>query len=272
MTIHIRDLTTYHEFTQVQSLHRTIWGLSEGLYPPMLNTAAHNGGVVLGAFDDDTMIGFSFAFLGRHPNGTLKLCSQTTGLLPTYRHQGLGERLKWEQFDRARKTGLQLITWTVDPLEAPNAILNFRKLGGLCHTYHVNLYGEHFSAFGEGMPADRLTVEWWLENPRVLRLRRGEATLPLTTSSPVANPARGNGFSRQITHLDLTLTTPTILLEIPVDIQALRRTNLPLARDWRLNTRQVLQTYFANSYQIRDAYSTWADTERRVFYVLKKEE
>lgn len=270
MPITIRDLTNYDEFVQVQTLHRTIWGLSEGLYPPMLNTAAHSGGIVLGVFDGDKMIGFSFGFLGRHADGTLKLCSQTSGLLPAYRHQGLGERLKWEQFDRARKAGLQLITWTVDPLEAPNALLNFRKLGGICHTYYVNLYGEHFSSFGEGMPADRLLVEWWLENPRVLRLRRAEATVPLTPFAPVANPARGTGFSRQIDHLALSLSTPEILLEIPADIQALRRTDLSLALDWRLKTRQAFQACFENGYQIEDAFFTWEDMERRVFLVLKK--
>jgi predicted GNAT superfamily acetyltransferase len=270
MSIVIRDLTTYDEFVQVQALHRTIWGLREGLSPPMLYTAAHNGGVVLGAFDDETMVGFSFAFLGRHPDGTLKLCSQTTGLLPAYRHLGLGARLKWDQYDRARKSGLQLITWTVDPLEAPNALLNFRKLSGVCHTYLPNLYGEHFSTFGEGMPADRLLVEWWLENPRVVRLRRGEATVPLIPAAPFVNPTRGTGLARYIDHLDLSLRTPDLFLEIPADIQALRRVNLPLALDWRLKTRLVFQTYFELGYQIEDAFTTWENGERRVFLSLEK--
>ena len=264
----IRLLTTYDQFLQVQALHRTIWGLEEGLYPPMLNTAAHNGGVVLGAYDGERMVGFSFAFLGCHPDGTLKLCSQTTGLLPEYRHKGLGEQLKWEQYDRARAMGLPLITWTVDPLEAPNAILNFRKLGAISHTYHVNLYGEHFSAFGEGIPADRLTVEWWLAQGRVPRLRRGEATPPLTASGPVANPTEGTGLTRHITRLDLSLTEPHILLEIPADLQTLRQSNLPLALDWRLQTRQTLQHYFEHGYQIEDAFSTWEEGEQRVFCVL----
>lgn len=268
MPIVIRDLHTYEEFTQVQSLHRTIWGLSEGLYPPMLNTAAHNGGIVLGAFDGETMIGFSFAFLGRHPDGMLKLCSQTTGLLPTYRHQGVGERLKWEQYDRARATGLRLITWTVDPLEAPNALLNFHKLGGLCHTYHVNLYGEHFSAFGEGMPADRLTVEWWLDTPRVTQ-RRAQTNSPNAFLAPQINPTRHTASSPTITHLDLSLPDPTLLLEIPAQIQLMRRDALPLALDWRLKIREALQTYFQKGYQITDAFST-ANPERRVYLVLTR--
>ncbi|NJN44457.1 MAG: hypothetical protein HC806_06880 [Anaerolineae bacterium] len=144
MPILIRDLQTYEEFTQVQALHRTIWGLEEGLYPPMLNTVAHNGGVVLGTFDNEKMVGFSFAFLGRHLDGTLKLCSQTTGLLPEYRGKKLGEEMKWAQYDRALAASISLITWTVDPLEAPNANLNFRKLGGICRTYYENLIRRKF--------------------------------------------------------------------------------------------------------------------------------
>ncbi|MCB9136382.1 MAG: hypothetical protein H6636_13210 [Anaerolineales bacterium] len=268
MAIQVRDLQTYDEFTQVQALHRKIWGLSEGLYPPMLNTAAHNGGIVLGAFDEETMIGFSFAFLGKHADGTLKLCSQTTGLLPNYRHQGVGEQLKWEQFDRACAANLRLITWTVDPLEAPNALLNFRKLGGLCHAYHVNLYGEHFSAFGEGMPADRLTVEWWLDTPRVAQ-RRTKTFSSNAFIAPLINPTHSTGFSQKIAHLDLFLTDPTLLLEIPADIQGMRHTVFPNALDWRLQIRKALQTYFQKGYQITDAFSN-SNSEQRVFLVLTR--
>jgi len=270
MSITIRDLHTYPEFIQVQTLHRSIWGLEEGLYPPLLNTAAHNGGVVLGAFDGDTMIGFSFAFLGRHPDGTLKLCSQTTGLLPAYRGKKIGEKMKWAQYDRARTAGLQLITWTVDPLEAPNAMLNFRKLGGICRTYYENLYGEHFSTFGKGLPSDRLLVEWWLELGRVPRLRRGEATTPLAPTGPSTNPAQGHGLSRFITRLELSLDSPTLLLEIPNNLQALRKTNMTLARDWRLKTRQAFLTYLERCYLVEDVYSTWEAGDQRIFYVLRK--
>jgi predicted GNAT superfamily acetyltransferase len=272
MPITVCNLTTYDQFLQVQSLHRTIWGIREGLYPPMLNTAAHNGGLVLGAFDSEKMVGFSFAFLGCHSDGTLKLCSQTTGLLPEYRHKGLGERLKWAQYDHARAVGLQLITWTVDPLEAPNAILNFRKLGSASRMYHVNLYGEHFSTFGEGLPADRLTIEWWLAQGRVPRLRRGEATTPLPSTGPIVNPAKGQGLSLQITELDLSLDAPNLLLEIPVDFQGMRQVDMSLALDWRLRTRLAFQKYFEHGYQIEDAFSTWENGERRVFYVLKNGE
>ena len=53
MTIAIRDLTAYSEFVRVREIQQQCWGFAhgEGLYLPLLNTAAHNGGTVLGAFD-----------------------------------------------------------------------------------------------------------------------------------------------------------------------------------------------------------------------------
>ena len=178
--------------------------------------------------------------------------------------------MKWVQYDRALTSGLSLITWTVDPLEAPNAILNFRKLGGICQTYFENLYGDQFSRLGKGMPSDRFQVEWWLDQGRVSRLRRGESTVPIPPSGPFANPTSGDSTFRHITKLDLDLDSPHVVVEIPSDIQTLRQTNLPLALEWRMKTRQVFQSYFSRGYFVSDGFLTWEENSRRVFYTLKR--
>ena len=65
MTITIRDLTTYDEFQQVRLIQQRCWGFThgEGLYAPLLSSAARNGGMVLGAFDGEQMVGFLFGCL-----------------------------------------------------------------------------------------------------------------------------------------------------------------------------------------------------------------
>ncbi len=269
MTITIRALTRFEEFLELQQLHQTIWGIQAGLYPPMVNTASQNGGVVLGAFDGERMVGFSFAFLGRHHDGSLKLCSQTTGFLPEYRGQGLGTAIKWAQFDRARQMQIPLITWTFDPLEAPNAYLNLHKLGGTSHTYKVNIYGEHFSRFGEGMPSDRLILEWWLEDERVNRLRQGETPPADPPPAPIINPARGPGLTRKISRLELEHAAAEVLLEIPANIQAMRQSDMSLAREWRFATRKAFQTYFQRGYTAVDVYKKRLNNEIRVYYALR---
>jgi predicted GNAT superfamily acetyltransferase len=276
MPVPIRDLTKYDEFLQVRDVQQQCWGFSggEGLYPPMLNTAAENGGIVLGAFDGDKMIGYSFSFLGRHTDGRIKLCSQTMGVLPEYRNKGVAATLKWAQRQRAMEAGLDLITWTYDPLEAPNARLNLRTLGGLSQTYKRNIYGENFGALGQGLPSDRFVVEWRIAGDQVEQRARGIAPAPIGVGGPIANRCAGSSGDRHIEAIDLNLDVPAIRIEIPNDLQAIKKANLSLARDWRLQTRELFEAYFASGYQAIDfvrAGEVWG-TERAShnWYVLMK--
>src|SRR3972149_6478131 len=132
MIIAIRDLTKYAEFLQIRDVHRQVWcfTLGAGLHPPALTAAVENGGAVIGAFDGSKMIGFVFGFIGLHTDRRIKLCSQTMGVLPEYRNKGVAAKLKWAQRQRVLENDLDLITWTYDPLEAPNARRNLRVVGG----------------------------------------------------------------------------------------------------------------------------------------------
>ncbi len=239
----IRDLTTYAEFLQVREVQRACFGFAgqEGLYPPILLTASQNGGVVLGAFDGDAMVGYLFGFLGLHENrGPLKLCSQTMGVLAEYRGRGIAEKLKWAQREHALKLGLKLITWTYDPLEGPNAYLNLRKLHGIARVYKRNIYGEHFGALNEGMPTDRFLVEWWIE-------RVGDWGLEIGDWKEVTR-VEGHGTAQRLVEYDSKSEEEAVRVEVPVDIQAIRKEDMALAVDWRLKTREIFETYFRRGY------------------------
>jgi predicted GNAT superfamily acetyltransferase len=118
------------------------------------------------------MVGFVFGFLGRDQNRFLHH-SHMLAVLAEYRGRGLGENLKWAQRDRVRKQGLDLINWTFDPLQAPNANLNINRLGAVVGKYLLNLYGESSSPLHGGIPTDRFEAEWWLTSPRVEEARKG---------------------------------------------------------------------------------------------------
>ena len=243
MPVPIRNLTKYDEFLQVREVQQQVWGFigGEGLYPPMLNTAAQYGGTVIGAFDGDKMIGFIFGFLGRHTDGQIKLCSQTMGVLAEYRNQGVAAQLKWAQRERMLADGVDLITWTYDPLDAPNARLNLHTLGGVARTYQRNIYGERFSALGTGLPSDRFTAEWWIRSDRVNRTAAGQPLEPIGLGSPIANVCTGSSGDRQIESIDLDLDAPAVRIEIPNDLQSIKKANLSLAMDWRLKTRDLFE-------------------------------
>ena len=261
----IRDLTTYEEFVQVQKVQQACWGFSggEGLYPPVLLTASQNGGTVLGAFDGDKMVGYLFGFLGLHENrGPLKLCSQTMGVLAEYRGRGIAEQLKWAQRDRALKLGLKLITWTYDPLEGPNAYLNLHKLNGIVRTYKRNVYGEHFGALNEGLPTDRFLVEWWVEQLPNIKSKFSNVKGKEITR------VEGSGAVQRLVEVDLKSEDEAVRVETPVNVQAVRKENLSLARDWRFNTREIFETYFGRGYIAVDFAREQRGDEQRNLYTL----
>jgi len=250
----VRDLTKYEEFLQVREVQQQIWGFTqgEGLYPPMLKTAAENGGTIIGAFDGPKLIGFLFGFLGLHRDRRIKLCSQTMGILPEYRNKGVAATLKWAQRERVLANDIDLITWTYDPLEAPNARLNLRTLGGAAHVYRQNIYGENFGALSTGLPTDRFLVEWWIKSDRVQQRHDRTAAEPIGVDSPIANACAGVTGDRRITALDLNLDAPIVRVEIPNDLHAIKKTNIALAQDWRLKTRDLFEAYFARGYEAAD--------------------
>ena len=95
--------------------------------------------------------------------------SHMLGVEAGYRNTGLGRRLKLEQRRLVMASGLDLIAWTFDPLQALNAHLNFAKLGTTAREYHQDAYPDSTSALHAGTPTDRLVAEWWLRSERVVR-------------------------------------------------------------------------------------------------------
>ncbi len=269
----IRDLKNYTEMLKIPELQQEIWGLdnpSIGLYPPIINTMSKNGGVVLGAFDkDEQMIAFLIGFLGREAGGPLKLCSQTMGVLKTWRKHGIAEALKRAQRERALAQDLPLITWTYDPLEGPNARLNLHKLRGVSRTYMCDIYGSQFGALNAGLPTDRLLIEWWVKGDR-LDNELDEKYEDMIWDSPFIFTLQGSGPTRRVVKADLSLDDPMLLLESVADIHPVKEADMELALDWRLKIRRAYETYFAKGYIAVVFMSSIERGERRNRYVLQK--
>ena len=190
----IRPLTTHAEIFAVEQLQRDAWGVPEVDVVPlhMLITPPRHGGLLLGAFDGDRLAGFVFGFLGLTADGRLKHCSHMAGVHPDYRDHGVGYHLKLAQRDHVLAQGLDLITWTFDPLETRNAWLNFHKLGVICHTYIRNLYGAMRATINAGPPSDRFEVEWWIRSQRVVE-RLGVGEISPSSNSSLGGRRAGGG-------------------------------------------------------------------------------
>src|ERR1700737_5027058 len=158
----IRDVGGADELRACQELQRRAWGITEDGYvlPVAVMAGAQKvGGLILGAFNGNQLVGFAFGFLGRLQDNLI-LYSQLTGVHPAHQSAGVGRLLKFEQRRRARDMGLDAVVWAFDPLQASNAAFNLGVLGATCRTYEVDLYGSRSDALNAGLATDRLLAEW----------------------------------------------------------------------------------------------------------------
>ena len=140
----------------------------------MLVATITEGGMAIGAFDGDRLVGSVYGFATHQPN---VLHSHYLAVDPEYRARGLAVELKRRQRDWCLANGRTAMRWTFDPLQLGNAHLNLRSLRAIAVQYHVDFYGPMGGINGR-LPSDRLVVEWNLVDERV----RGAESMDVAVS------------------------------------------------------------------------------------------
>jgi chorismate synthase len=124
----------------------------------------------------------------------------------------------------------------------------------------------------KGLPSDRFLVEWWITSELVEQRSKGIRPEPIGVGSPIANRCAGTSGDRHIEAIDLDIDAPIIRVEIPNDLQAIKKTNMALAWDWRMKMRELFEAYFARGYEAIDfvrAGEVWGPERARYnWYVL----
>jgi predicted GNAT superfamily acetyltransferase len=171
--------------------------------------------------------------------GRPRVVSDFLAIRPDARNLGLATELKRLQAAIALSHGFEEIVWTVDPLRAANARLNFGKLGATAHQYEIDRYGSTFAAslYG-GLPSDRLHVTWDIVSPRVISRLLGQDGVQDPSTTADARPV-APGIND-----DVALAT------IPADIDALLAARPDEALAWRLRLREFLCQAFAAGFTI----------------------
>lgn len=268
--ITIRDAQNIGDYRRSIEVQKEVWGMSDLDIVPIVEliTVQHYGGICAGAFDGDDMVGFVYGMVG-HREGRFFHHSHMLAVLPSYRGRGVGTRLKWAQRDRVLRQRMDLVNWTFDPLQAPNAKLNIRHLGVTINKYVENIYGETKSPLHGGIPTDRLEAEWWLESARVLQAEQGIWSEPVSWQErPRVNHTEMKGAFLHCNGVSLDRDETDLLVEIPHNIAAIMAAQPELALDWRVKTRQLFQNYFSRRYSIVDFHQA----QEEVFYHLRKTE
>lgn len=279
MPLSIRPLTSIADYHACEELQRRVWLISDNVdVVPlhMLKPIHEQGGLLLGAFDGDDLVGFLFGYVGRTERGRYKHCSHMMGIAPGHQSRGIGYRLKLAQRDWALEQGYDLVTWTYDPLQSRNACLNIHKLGGVCRAYVPDYYGPMADGLNAGLPSDRFEVEWWIASEAVRRRlaaagEDGEGLAGPGSVERVNEPVHTEAGLLAPGELRLDCRAEVLRVEVPADYGAIKSADPDLALAWRLAMRRVFVGYFAQGYTVVEFESRRAEGERRSTYVLRSE-
>jgi len=257
MKIEIRPIRTLSDLRRCHEIQRATWGYSDLMVFPytILISAQHNGGVLLGSYVNDELVGFLFGYLGM-AGAKLYLFSQRMGVLPEFQGMGLGYRLKVAQREQMLRQGIDIVVWTYEPLEGGNATLNIEKLGGIVRYYARDIYGFVQNPLQASLTTDRFLLEWHLMSDRVRERVRGQYQRPRAEDwlsgedIPLVNYAAWEGDVPRPLAADMELEHERVLVQVPPNLQRIKHYDLKAAQDWRQITRAIFETYFRRGYVV----------------------
>jgi predicted GNAT superfamily acetyltransferase len=262
------ELRTNDDFIAVVELQRAVWG-SNGFDPVpnhIMHVVSTNGGLVVGAQVEEQMVGFALAWPVRRGDGWI-LWSHIAGVHPDYQNAGIGFNLKQFQRQWALANDYDTMGWTFDPMQAGNANFNICRLGAISNTYKINVYGEMTDEVNRGLQSDRLAVTWRLHHPRVEQLAQGKKSEPIAVAYPQASFLLRQHDDGTLVMRDLAqIETAVCFVEVPYDLNTLKREQLALTREWQLQVRQIFQDVFAAGYWVVD----FVRANQGCWYVLQK--
>ncbi len=153
------------------------------------------------------------------------------------------------QRDHCLDQGIETVAWTMDPLEARNARFNFGKLGAFTRTYHRDFYGAMPDKLNQGLPSDRVYVEWPIGHDRTYKRLRGDDVPPSLEDAEregVGYLLRADGDRPG--PAGATGSASHLLVEIPHAFQDLKAHDPQMALRWRIAAREAFERAFGEGY------------------------
>lgn len=250
-----RIMESTDDMLEVEVLQQAVWGMSQRdiLSVSTMRWMVHIGGLLIGAWDGDTLVGFSVGSPGKREKKWV-FWSDMAGIHPNYQSQGIGYQLKLKQKDWVREQGYTEIRWTFDPMRRGNAYFNFCKLGVISTLYHQSFYGVMKDSINTGLFTDRLEAVWSVSDME-------QPNQPNFSDAPFVVKFDGQAVQTY------AINSKNVCLEIPYDLDQLKNNNLALAMEWQ----QVIREMFAELFRLAYVCSGFAKNEARCWYILHKE-
>lgn len=269
-SITIRSMTRASEMRAVENLQKEVWGLPDLDVVPLsqLVAAVEAGGVLLGAFVGENLVGFAYGFPG-YEKGRAAHHSHMLAVKPEYRNFNLGEKLKQAQREYVLRQGISEMSWTFDPLQSLNAYFNFSKLGVVSDRYIVDFYGADAASFLHRTGTDRLWVTWHLDSPRVKE--RYEKKAPAIEFENIRRLVELNENDvPSIADFTEKLTETLVAIEIPANINELQEQDAALGVEWRKATREAFTAALEQGYIVEEFYRMSKNDHNYGAYLLTK--
>jgi predicted GNAT superfamily acetyltransferase len=241
----VREISSVHDVRAAAAVIDGIWG-ERVITPELLRAIATHGGLALGAFQGDTLVGAQMGFVGLM-GGRAILHSHVTGVAPDMQNAGVGFSLKLAQREWCLARGIDTITWTFDPLIARNARFNLHKLGAVADGFVRDFYGPMDDALNLGERTDRLEIRWELRSPRVEAALAGKPEEHGAAGSAVVLDDRGGRPLRSEAG-----DAPAQLIRIPRDYQALKASDAEAAREWRDAVAEAMEAAMGRGFRAMD--------------------
>ncbi|MGC9210087.1 MAG: hypothetical protein ACP5FT_02325 [Acidilobus sp.] len=276
MAIRIERLRRAEDLRKVVEVQISAWGMDpsscEAVPAHMLKALVENGGLVLGAFDGDRLIGFSAGWFVLSPEGPY-FYSHMTGVVEDRKYSGVGFELKMAQRREVLASGVRLIKWTFDPLQSLNANFNLNKLGAVFRKYVRSYYGEIRDSINAGLETDRAIAEWHLDSRNVELKTSGLLRTPpaeelVRLGAHVAVRHEGPRGQERPVGPDLSRSPGIVLVGVPYQISKIAEASPGMAKAWREATRTAYEAYLAEGYVASDF--TW-DSQGHGYVVLVRE-
>jgi len=243
--VEVHDLD---DLRTVSDLFSSIWGRvgDTQLVPfELLRAMSHGGNYISAAVRDGTIVGAAFGFRAAH-HGEPALHSHVLGVAGGRRSRGVGFALKQHQRRWCLERGIQVMTWTFDPLVRPNAWLNLARLGADVDEYLPHFYGRMDDAMNSG-DSDRLLIRWDLLSDRAVAAARRDLAVAddelLDRYEPVLTDVAG---APKVVALD----AGAVRCQVPDDIVGVRAKDLDLAARWRISLREVMAPRLEDGFSV----------------------
>jgi predicted GNAT superfamily acetyltransferase len=256
----IRELDSLAELDAMVALFDEVWEPEDGnlsIQVDLLRALTKAGNYASGAYDlaSGEMLGACVGFFG--PPARAELHSHIAGVRAAGLGRSVGFALKVHQRAWCLRRDVRVIAWTYDPLIRRNGYFNLVKLGARPAEYLRNFYGVMDDVINGGTETDRMLVHWDLRSDLAVeacagRWRAASFAAERERGAAVALSAGPDGAPRGGLALDgpalnglardgLALNgARTLLVGVPADIEAMRRSDPALAGAWRSALREVL--------------------------------